>query len=173
MKTTLVAAIVAVGSILPGAAFAQSFGVSVNLPPVEFHAHNADCRHGDVPPAPPSGVPAQTGRYELQTVQTWVPGRYEQVVIPGQCFTNQKGHHAKTACSPDRVENRWVEGYYQTTQQYVWVDYSNRYPQYHPSQYAQNYPQNYAQSYPQNYNRNQYPPSRHGGFGRHGASRRH
>lgn len=141
-RTTLATAAFAVVALIPGVALAENpqFGVTVSLPPVELHAHSQACRHGQLPPAPPSGIPQQTGRYELQTVQNWVPGYYEQVRIPGQCFTQYKRHHTKTVCSQDRYESRWVEGRYEQVQQWVWVDYSNQYPQYRYGNY-QNYQQ--------------------------------
>lgn len=124
-KLTLTSAALAFAALVPTAALADGphIGVSVNFPPVQVHAHTSNCHHGELPPAPPSGVPQQTGRYELQTVSHYVPGRYEEVVIPGVCHTRHKRHRTQTVCTHDRVERHWVEGRYEQVQQWVWVDY--------------------------------------------------
>lgn len=160
-KMTLSSAALAMSALFPTAALADSpsFGVTVSLPPVQLHVHNSDCHHGNLPPAPPSGVPQASGRYELQTVSNWLPGYYEQVRVPGQCFTNQQRHHGKTVCTSDRYENRWVEGRYEQVQQWVWVDYG-RYDGY----------ANQRSSGDEHHERNDSDR----GFGRrHGASRGH
>jgi hypothetical protein len=122
-KMTLTSAALAMATLLPSAALADGprISVGVNLPPVSI-----TYRQGDLPPPPPQNVPQQTGRYELQTVSNYIPGRYEQVMVPGQCFTEYRGRHhrhARTVCTPDRYENRWVEGRYEQVQQWVWVEY--------------------------------------------------
>jgi hypothetical protein len=119
-KNALTSAALAVAVLAPAVALADGphIGVTVSVPPVQMHVHSSSCHHDDAPPPPVQ----RTGRYELQTSSQWVPGRYEQVVIPGQCFTKHKRHHTKTVCSQDRYENRWVEGYYQQVEQWVWVD---------------------------------------------------
>jgi hypothetical protein len=72
-------------------------------------------RHGQPPPAPRN----QQGRYELRTVQQWVPGRYEQVWVPQQC--NYKPRWGTTKCRGGYYDQRWVEGRYQNVEQWVWV----------------------------------------------------
>lgn len=66
-------------------------------------------------PRPPGH---ERGRYELQTVQRWVPGHYEQVWVPEQCRT---GHWGRTRCRPGYSEQQWVPGRYEQAQQWVWV----------------------------------------------------
>ena len=128
-KITLASAAFAVSALVPSVALADGphIGVSVNLPPMGVHVHSSACHHDhdELPPQPPNGVPQQTGRYELQTVNQWVPGRYEQVFVQGQCFTKYKKHRTKTVCTDGYYENRWVEGRYQQVQQWVWVDHRN------------------------------------------------
>lgn len=123
-KTTLAAAALAVSALVPSIALADPhIGVSVSLPPVGVHVHGSGCHHDDdLPPAPPSGVPQQSGRYELRAVSQWVPGYYEQVFVPGQCYTKQKKWRTRTVCTEGHYEDRWVEGRYEQTQQWVWVE---------------------------------------------------
>ncbi len=73
------------------------------------------------PPAPPprSHRPRQSGRYELQTVQKFVPGHYEQVWVEQNCRYRPRRHVTK--CEGGHYEQRWVEGYYQSVQEWVWV----------------------------------------------------
>jgi len=70
-------------------------------------------------PAPPVIQPRGGGRYELRPVQRWVEGRNEQVWIPEQCVSRHHGHRVK--CYPGYYENRWVPGYNQTVEEWVWV----------------------------------------------------
>jgi len=83
-----------------------------------------DC--GPRPSYAPAGQTFQHGRYELQNVQTWVPGQQQQVWVEGQCTNNGRGrgrHHWRTNCSPGYYRTVWTAGHYQTTQQWVWVSY--------------------------------------------------
>lgn len=94
---------------------------------VEVHVHDGRCHHGATPP----GVPSQTGRYELRTVQRWVPGRYQQVWVPQQC--RQKRRRVK--CRGGYYEQRWEPAHYVTAQEWVWVPAATRpWPQ--PSYYG-------------------------------------
>lgn len=72
------------------------------------------------PPQPPrSRWPSQQGRYELQTVQKWVPGHYEQVWVERDCKYKPRRH--ETRCKGGYYDQRWVEGFYQPVQEWVWV----------------------------------------------------
>ncbi|AKJ07970.1 hypothetical protein ATI61_107410 [Archangium gephyra] len=73
------------------------------------------------PPAPPPRSHRQhpSGRYELQTVQQFVPGHYEQVWVERNCRYRPRRHVTK--CEGGHYEQRWVEGYYQSVQEWVWV----------------------------------------------------
>lgn len=83
--------------------------------PVQVHVHTGACRHGPQPTPPQQ----QQGRYELRTVQQWVPGRYEQVWVPEQC--HYKPRRGVTKCRGGYYDQRWVEGHYENVEQWVWV----------------------------------------------------
>jgi hypothetical protein len=83
----------------------------------QVHVHTDACRHGPQP-APPQG---QQGRYELRDTQQWVPGRYQQVWVPEQCRFRPR--HGYSTCRAGYYDQQWVEGHYETTQQWVWVPY--------------------------------------------------
>lgn len=70
-------------------------------------------------PPPPSRGPRQQGRYELQTIQKWVPGHYEQVWVERDCKYKPRQH--ETRCKGGYYDQRWVEGYYQPVREWVWV----------------------------------------------------
>ncbi|PTL83081.1 hypothetical protein [Vitiosangium sp. GDMCC 1.1324] len=76
------------------------------------------------PPARPSRGRGQDGRYEFQTVQKWVPGHYEQVWVEQNCRYKPRRH--ETRCSGGYYDQRWVEGYYQPVQEWVWVPAPHR-----------------------------------------------
>ncbi|AGC48740.1 hypothetical protein MYSTI_07468 [Myxococcus stipitatus DSM 14675] len=86
----------------------------------EAHVHNRYCDHA---PAP-RPAPRARGRYELQTVNRWVDGRYEQVWVPEVCRERhgRRGHHS-TRCRGGYYENRWVPGRYEQSTEWVWVSY--------------------------------------------------
>ncbi|RKG97471.1 hypothetical protein D7V97_34305 [Corallococcus sp. CA053C] len=65
------------------------------------------------------------GRYELQTVEHWVPARYEQVWVPEQCVS--RGRHGRhVRCTPGYYDQRYVAGGYQAVTEWVWIPYSGR-----------------------------------------------
>lgn len=67
------------------------------------------------------------GRYELQTVQTWVPDQVTQVWVEGRCVTRRHGRHGRfehTRCMPGHYENVTTPGHYEAQQQWVWVAYT-------------------------------------------------
>ncbi len=72
-------------------------------------------RHTPQPPAPQG----QQGRYELKSVQQWVPGRYEQVWVPQDY--NCRPRWGSPNCTGGYYNQQWVEGHYETVQQWVWV----------------------------------------------------
>lgn len=90
------------------------------------HIHTGGCYHPapTPPPARPSRGPREDGRYELQTVQKWVPGHYEQVWVEQTC--RYKPHRHETRCRGGYYDQRWVEGYYQPVQEWVWVPAPHR-----------------------------------------------
>ncbi len=103
------------------------------------HVHSG-C-HGR-PPAPIAPVPEQQGQYELRTVRKWVPGRSEQVWVPGRCF----GHRRWQRCEQGRYVTRWIPGSFQDVQEYVWVQREERrwgvqpgQPEYRYDPYTQQY----------------------------------
>ena len=84
-------------------------------PLISVHVHGAGCHHDPEPVSRPGG------RYELRTVQNWVPGHHERVWVPEQCETRYKRHSRRTVCRDGYYDERWVEGYYQQADQWVWV----------------------------------------------------
>jgi len=82
---------------------------------VSVHVHGAGCRHAPEPASRPDG------RYELRTVQSWVPGHHERVWVPEVCHTKHKKHSRRTVCRDGYYDERYVEGYYQQVEEWVWV----------------------------------------------------
>lgn len=110
------------GSLLlaPAAAFADHDDGPARRsrwsPPLaEVHVHSGSCGH-DGPPAPP---PQRSGRYELRPVQRWVEGYNQQVWVPEHCVYKHRRHRMR--CTGGYYENRWVPGYNETVQEWVWV----------------------------------------------------
>lgn len=83
--------------------------------PGQDHVHSSHCHHGPQPTPPRN----QHGRYELRLVQQWVPGRYEQVWVPEKCKYRPRWGTVK--CRGGYYEQQWVEGHYETAEQWVWV----------------------------------------------------
>lgn len=83
---------------------------------------------GPRPTYAPAGQTFNTGRYELQNVQRWVPGQQTQVWVPGQCSTRRHGrgggwHHQR--CTQGYYQSVWTPGRYETRQEWVWVSVGN------------------------------------------------
>jgi hypothetical protein len=72
-------------------------------------------RHTPQPPAPYH----QHGRYELKYVQQWVPGRYDQVWVPQDC--SYRPRWGSPNCTGGYYNQQWVDGHYETVEQWVWV----------------------------------------------------
>lgn len=145
----------AVLTLVPAAAFANN-GVQYDVNgrydgagiELGIHLHTSNCRHDAPPPPPPRAEPQ--GRYEIRTVQKWIPGYQEKVWVAEQCTTVTKhkdkhgkhkgkgkkhGHYkhetvTRTVCEPGHYATRWVEGRHVNEEQWVWVSYS---PPHHPS----------------------------------------
>ncbi|RKG92400.1 hypothetical protein D7V88_06265 [Corallococcus terminator] len=65
------------------------------------------------------------GRYELQTVERWVPARYEQVWVPEQCVSRgRRGRQVR--CTPGYYDQRLIPANYQAVTEWVWVPYAGR-----------------------------------------------
>ena len=69
------------------------------------------------PGSPPPDQNWGQGRYELQTVQTWVAGQEQEVWVPAQCrqqlrFQHCTGGYYRTVATPGR---------YETHREWVWV----------------------------------------------------
>lgn len=103
--------------VLPSLAFAdhESRPGWVGRVGVSLHVHFPGCEHQ----ATPGGVPSTPGRYELQTVERWVPGYYTSNWIPGVCHTSRHGRLKH--CRSGRYERRWVPGHVEASQEWVWV----------------------------------------------------
>lgn len=118
--------------LLAPAARAEDWGVQHEASPVAG-GYGAERFHGNggyrpapmPPPAQPSRSqwPREQGRYELQTVQRWVPGHYEQVWVGERC---DSGRRYIQRCVQGHYEQRWMEGYHQSVQEWVWVPFRSR-----------------------------------------------
>lgn len=88
---------------------------------VEVHVHGDSCRHGPAPLPPPQA----RGRYELQTVNRYVDGRYDRVWVPEVCQERYRRRGRVTKCTGGYYEQQWVPGHYEAVQEWVWVSYGN------------------------------------------------
>ncbi|WP_241758957.1 hypothetical protein [Pyxidicoccus parkwayensis] len=88
---------------------------------VEVHVHSDACRHGPAP-MPPAQA---RGRYELQTVNRYVDGRYERVWVPEVCNERYGRRGRVTRCTGGYYDQQWVAGHYEAVQEWVWVSYDN------------------------------------------------
>ncbi|HZH04429.1 MAG TPA: hypothetical protein VEY30_11645 [Myxococcaceae bacterium] len=70
-------------------------------------------------PPPPPGRAYAPGRYELRTVHRWIPARQEQVWVPEVCRSHPR--HRWVRCRPGYYQTRWVPGYQEQFQDWVWV----------------------------------------------------
>ena len=61
------------------------------------------------------------GRYELQVVNRWVEGYYQQVWVPEVCKEKNRRHSRVTKCTGGFHEQQWVPGRYEQVQEWVWV----------------------------------------------------
>jgi hypothetical protein len=87
-------------------------------------------------PMPPTH--SGQGRYELRTMQRWVEGQWQQVWVPEQCVTRQRGWKTRVRCQPGYYDSRWTPGHYVTAQQWVWIPY-NHPPAPYPQRYGRDY----------------------------------
>lgn len=71
------------------------------------------------PLQPPARQQAQ-GRWELRTVNHWVPATEQTVWVPGYCAPGHR-HHQHRRCVPGYSERRVTPGYTQARQEWVWV----------------------------------------------------
>ncbi|MBX7113269.1 MAG: hypothetical protein K1X64_02960 [Myxococcaceae bacterium] len=71
------------------------------------------------------------GRYELRSVQRWVPGRYMQVWVAQAC--NHYRHRHGQGCNNGYYQQQWQAGHYETVQEWVFVPYA-RSPRYGAAQ---------------------------------------
>lgn len=85
----------------------------------QHHVHGSGCYHAPAPQPPPSSQPR--GRYELRTVQQWVEGRWVRDWVPERCVYKGRKRH-KMKCTEGHYVDRWVPGYYDDVEQWVWVE---------------------------------------------------
>ena len=78
-----------------------------------------EVRVGNRRSLPPRPAPRPHGRYELHTVDVWVPGYSEQVWQEGHCKEHRRGKWRK--CTDGHYVTRHVPGYYEQQQDWVWV----------------------------------------------------
>ncbi len=102
-----------------------------------------DC--GPQPSYAPAGQNFQSGRYELQTVQQWVPGGQQQVWVEGTCqqgggrgrWGRGGGRQWQQRCTQGSYRTVYTAGHYETRQTWVWVAHQYAPPpprQYNPYQ---------------------------------------
>lgn len=75
-------------------------------------------------PGPSPATSRRDGRYELRTVNYQVPGRYERVWVAERCEPARRRHVQR--CEPGHSEQRWVPGYTEARQEWVWVSFARR-----------------------------------------------
>jgi hypothetical protein len=86
-----------------------------------------DC--GPQPTYAPAGQNWNSGSYQLQTTQVWVPGTTQQVWQPGTCsqIRGPFGGYIQR-CSQGYYRTVVTAGYYENRQNWVWVaNYDYRY----------------------------------------------
>ncbi|GHG80104.1 hypothetical protein [Comamonas sp. JC664] len=86
----------------------------------DFGVHVDVRRHPGPAPRPPAHA---RGRYELQTVNRYVEGRYERVWVPEVCSERNNRRSRVTRCTGGFYEQRWVPARYEPVQEWVWVSY--------------------------------------------------
>ena len=84
------------------------------------HQHGPSCHH---PPLPPPPARADRGRYEIRIVRTWVDGKWVRDWVPGYCMEKR---HGRVKCQGGYYVDRWVPGYYDQVEKWVWVPYALR-----------------------------------------------
>ena len=111
---------------------------------------------GPQPTHAPAGQNWNTGSYQLETTQVWVPGTTQQVWQPGTC-SQVHGPYGGSIQQCSRGDYRTVvtAGRYETRQNWVWV--ASSYDQYNNRRYTDRYDNNRG---------NRWGNRRHG---RHGA----
>ena len=132
MKTTLLSMGLGV-ILLSGSAFADE-GFARGRGRHNSHQHGwhgghtgADCGNQ------PQGQYTTDGRYELRSVQRWVPGRYTQVWVAQAC-NHYYGHGRRgRECNNGYYQQQWQAGHYETAQEWVFVPYG-RSPHYGAAQ---------------------------------------
>jgi|GEM_PF-2312239 len=123
MKTNLMAVAVAAATLTSVAAFADA--------PCDTHAAV------QVFQQPPANQP--DGRYELQSIETWVSARYEQVTVTECRETRQRrgngwrNHHRRDERCYPVTRSQLVPAHYETVQEWVFIPYPPRHQHY--SQY--------------------------------------
>ncbi|MFP2962212.1 hypothetical protein ACLEPN_31635 [Myxococcus sp. 1LA] len=78
-------------------------------------------RHPGPAPVAPRNA---RGRYELQTVNRWVQGRYERVWVPEVCSERGNRRARVTRCTGGFYEQRWIPARYEPVQEWVWVTFA-------------------------------------------------
>lgn len=120
MKTTLLAGLAF--SLFSTAAFAQQYRYATPVPPggtaygvTTPNRYDRDCDGDD----DRRDRRDRRGHYEMRTVSQWVPGATTQVFVAGFC--HRPPFSPIQVCAPGHYETRTSPGYYQNTQQWVWV----------------------------------------------------
>jgi hypothetical protein len=75
-------------------------------------------------PGPSPATSRRDGRYELRTVRHEVPGRYERVWVGERCEPARRRYVQR--CEPGHYEQRWVPGFTESREEWVWVSYPQR-----------------------------------------------
>ncbi|MBL8913980.1 MAG: hypothetical protein JNM17_24970 [Archangium sp.] len=131
MNNTLLGLMLAVVTVGAQVANAQDWNDPYNHGAVPVQQQGqAPC--GPRPTYAPQGQTFNTGRYELQNVQRWVPGQQVQVWVPGQCTNNggrwgrgNRGRWNNSRCTQGYYTTQWTPGRYETRQEWVWVSVGN------------------------------------------------
>ena len=83
------------------------------------HRHGPSCSHGPAP-LPPR---AERGRYEIRIIRNWVEGKWVRDWVPGRCVEKR---HGRVKCKGGHYVDRWVPGYFDNVEKWVWVPYAPR-----------------------------------------------
>lgn len=123
MKTSLPALAALTLSLVAPLAHADGFhrGGPVGMGRGGWGGHERFERYEHAMPRPSYGPRfgvrvGPSGRYEMRAVDRWVPGGWQQQLVPGAC-------DAYGNCGGGGYQQVWVPGHTVRTQEYVWVPY--------------------------------------------------
>jgi len=120
IKTTILASLACLGMAFPVDAQVRAIGHDADR--VQVSASFGSSRHRTPVRVAPE-VHAQGGHYEYVSERVWVPGHYDEVLIPARYgwTIDSCGHRVWGLISPERCERVWHPGCYEVRQRRIWV----------------------------------------------------